>query len=929
MASITSLSNSSYNTSSIYGNRNVLSGLASGMDTEAMIENAVSGIKMKIENLVKKRTKVEWQQEAYRSIIDKAVNFNTKYTSYSSKTNLMSASFFNSAVNTAVNGTWKDKISASGKTTSDIKINGVKQMAKAAAYTVSGLGSKFKGEINGIEAAGELDLNKTLEVSGISGTLSIQYGSGKQGASFDLTFDELDDIVKGGQELADAINEKLGDITYSYTKNGFQETTTADKAVKAVYKDGKISFEDALGTGNKVTVGGVSGDMEKALGISAGDESISTTYDTGWVKYPKTSEYLKGKELGITYNGTTKKISMDKVLENMGEGVEGTENARFQAALQGELDDAFGKGKIEVGKDPDGKLSLTPTGKGDTLALGGTAMKALGFTEDNTNYINTGKKLSELMGEDFFSDARKLKAEGDVKTNSNGKYSVDSKGNRVAKGDDGEYYRVNSDGEFLYDFSINGANISVTKDTTLEHLMNSINSSAEAGVKVSYSKLTNEFKFTATETGSQGKIEFGGMAEDLFGPPKDVEVNHNFAENYGFDAWLHDGETTRITVQFKGHSLEFDIDKNTTMQEFAEKVYKASGTTANAVYDEKTGQITVTDRDSGKQLDFTILDKWGDSYERKLKPTINYTAGQDAIMDVEINGKRFENLTRSSNSFDIDGLTINVKGEFNADGKNTVKEGETYEPITFTTSTDTDKIVDVIRQFVDDYNEMATEIKNQYSTLPAQKSNGAKYEPLTSEQEDQYSESELKAYYEKAKQGILFGDTNLSGMYSKLLSAITPGGTDGQTLREIGIGTSYSNGMTTLSLDEDKLRAALESDPDKVKNAFTKSKEGGSSSDGLMTRMQNTLNSYVKTTGEPKGILIQRAGSVKAYTSLNNNTLKTQIDNIDNQIDRWQDKMASQIDRYTQQFSRLEQLIAEMNSQTSAMMGLMGGQSGY
>ena len=39
--------------------------------------------------------------------------------------------------------------------------------------------------------------------------------------------------------------------------------------------------------------------------------------------------------------------------------------------------------------------------------------------------------------------------------------------------------------------------------------------------------------------------------------------------------------------------------------------------------------------------------------------------------------------------------------------------------------------------------------------------------------------------------------------------------------------------------------------------------------------------------------------------------------------------MASQIDRYTTQFSRLEQLIAEMNSQSSAMMGLMGGSSGY
>ena len=98
MASITSLSNSNYNTSSIYGNRNVLSGLASGMDTETMIENAVSGIKLKIQNLTKKRTKIEWQQEAYRSIIDKAASLNQKYTSYSSKTNLMSNSFFTNAV---------------------------------------------------------------------------------------------------------------------------------------------------------------------------------------------------------------------------------------------------------------------------------------------------------------------------------------------------------------------------------------------------------------------------------------------------------------------------------------------------------------------------------------------------------------------------------------------------------------------------------------------------------------------------------------------------------------------------------------------------------------------------------------------------------------------------------------------------------------
>ena len=925
MASITSLSNSSYNSSSIYGNRNVLSGLASGMDTEAMIENAVAGIKLKIENLVKKRTKVEWQQEAYRSIIDKAVNFNTKYTSYSSKTNLLSASFFNSAVNTAVNGTWKDKITASGKTSSDIKINAVKQMAKAATYTTSGLGGKFKGEINGIEGAKGLDLNESMDVSNISGSLSIQYGSGKQGASFTISFDELDDIVGSGQELADAINEKLADVTYTYTKNGFQETTTADKAVQAVYMGGEIVFKDVLGNGNKVSIGGVSGDMEDTLGISAGDTSISVNYDTKWSSSKTTAEYLEGKELGVTYNGTTKKISMDKVLERMGDQA-GQENARFQIALQEELDSAFGSGKIKVDRGQDGKLSLTPSGEGDTLALGGTALKGLGFTEDNTNYVNTGKKLSELLGEDFLDKAQKLKAEGEVKNSADGKYSVDSKGNRVSKGEDGEYYRVDADGEFLYDFSINGANISVTKNTTLERLMNSINSSAEAGVKVSYSKLTNEFQFTASQTGASGRIEFGGLAKDMF-VTHDREASDSFADTYGLG--LSDGQSKCFAFSFEGRDLSFEISSGDSMQDVADHLNMLlSNYDQTASYDELTGQIMVTDK-TGKMVDFELYEGQSSSAGTKIdRPEFesSFTSGQDAVMDVEINGKRFEDLTRSSNSFDLDGLTVNVKGTFEAKA---AEDGKDYEPITFATSTDTDKIVDVIRQFVDDYNEMATEIKNQYSTLPAQKSNGAKYEPLTSEQEDQYSESELKAYYEKAKQGVLFGDTNLSGMYSKLLSAIAPGGTDGQTLREIGIGTSYSNGMTTLSLDEDKLRAALESDPDKVKNAFTKSKEGGSSSDGLMTRMQDTLNTYVKTTGEPKGILIQRAGSNKAYTSLNNNTLKTQIDNIDNQIERWQNKMASQIDRYTTQFSRLEQLIAEMNSQSSAMMGLMGGSSGY
>ena len=937
MASITSLSNSSYNTSSIYGNRNILSGLASGMDTEQMIENAVSGIKLKIQNLTKKRTKIEWQQEAYRSIIDKAVSLNQKYTSYASKTNLMSNSFFTNAVNTTTLGTYKDKISASGKTSSDIKINAVKQLATAASYTVSGLG----GAGNVGQIAGEtVDLGGETTLSGISGSMTLKYG-GTNGTEFELDFGELEDISQvkvkdadgnvkddatDAEKLAQAINNKLAEQKYTSTKYGFSEVMSADKVIKAEVKDGKITFSDQLGNGNSVTVGYTSGKLKDAISLDDDNLGFNLTYDAKLTENVNTKEYLSGKTLKFTYNGKSKEITLGDYDEN-------TTADTVVNEIQTQLDEAFGKDKVLVKNDAsDGKLALNITAKeqGATLSISGEGTAALGLGEDGkANYVDTGKKLKDLLGDkaaSIFQNGSRMKAVGDVDEEK----GTDSAGNKVVKGEDGEFYRVDNDGKFLYDFKINGASIPVTEDTTLESLMNSINSNAQAGVKVSYSKMTNEFKFTAAETGANSKVEFGkGLASDLFGPSSDVEPNDNFSDNYGF-GWLDDGKSEEITVKFDKFDIQMTIDKNTTMTEFAQKLKDGSLGTLDASYNVETGQLTVTDKDSGVEQEFSIFDSSDLSYERRIEPLVNYTAGRDAVMDVTVNGKEFKNLTRSSNTFEIDGLNITAKGTFNVDGSNAPdKDGNDYEPVTFQTSTDSDKIVDAIRQFVDDYNEMATELKNAYSTMPAQKTNGARYEPLTAEQEDQYSESELKAYNEKAKQGILFGDTTLSSMYRKLLNAIQPGGTDGQTLREIGIGTSYSGGMTTLSLDEDKLRAALDSDPDKVRNAFTKTKESGSATDGLMKTMQNTLDTYVKTTGEPKGVLITRAGSIKAPTSLNSNSLKSQMDSIDNQIDRWTDKMADQIDRYTSKFSKLEQLIAEMNSQSSALMGLMGGGSSY
>ncbi len=892
MASITSLSSSS--TSSIYGNRNVLSGLASGMDTESMIENAVSGIKLRITNLQRKQTKVEWQQEAYRSIIDKMYNFTKKYTSYSSSTNLMSNSFFNNAVKTITQGANADKISARGKTSSDVKILGVKQLAKAAVYNVSGIGGTLGGD-QSIEGK-EVDLAEVLPQSNVAGSITLSYGGSR---SVDLDFDDLT-TYKDVDELAAGIREKLDGIQMT-TSSG--ERKKASEMIGVSVHDGNIVFSDKQLAGNSVIVSSATGKIKDTLGIDpsyksnilnvAGKDLVDESATVG--------EYISGKTLNVTLDGVSKKITMPEYEKDMSA-------EDYLKGLQSQLDKSFGAGKITVGgAGEDGKFKLSlATQKGSTLNVTGEPLEAMGLSKSGAaNYLNTGKKLGELLGDDFQWDPNnRIAAEGAVREikDGDGNFShyVDVRGNRVdrarltavgdvtaVEGDDGEishyvdsegnrvarnyddpdgifyqvdengdfkledeYYQVDNNGEFLYDFKVNDVSVGkFNKDTALETVMVAMNSNAEAGVNVSYSKITNQFQFTAKETGAAGQIKFDGLAKDLFG---DVQ---------------------------------------------------AAGA--------------------------------------------DFTDGQDAIISMSVNGQVFDGVSRSGNTFEIDGLTVTLNDTFgeygtkttDSDGNETIADGNQLldvaaaqkDAVTFQSSSDADKIVDAVKAMIEDYNEMVTEIKNAYSTMPATKNGsvtGDRYEPLSDEDKASMSESAIAAWEEKAKQGILFGDSDLSSLYSKLRAAVSPGGTDGQTLRDIGISTTYTDGLTTLTLDENKLRTALENEPDKVRDAFTKTEEGGASSNGLMQSLLNPLETYGKTTGD-YGVLVNRAGSIRAPGSIYQNSLQTQLNNYATQISRWEDKMSDQIDRYTTKFSKLEQLIAEMNSQSSALMGLMGGSSGY
>lgn len=911
MTSINSLTGSS-STSSIYGSRNVISGLASGLDTETLIENAVKGYQNKITALKQDQEMVQWQQDAYRSIIDKMVKLTRNYTSYTSSTNLMSPSFFNKAVTTKALGQYADMVSASGKTSSRVELNGVQQLAKAATYRTSLNNTALKNMAGVLSAdgkqlvttaSGDFDLNSNVNVSDVTGGMYLKYGA----SSVYLKFDELD-AYKDGAELAAGINEKLGE---SYVKTGSGDYVKASERIEAKFENGQITFSDKSAGKNSVYVESADDSIKKAFGITPGKDAHSLNVPAQLSHEEKAFNYLGDKTLNVNLNGKTKTINLQDVVTDMlKEGKEPTDNEAFVESLNKQLSSKFGEGKITAGLN-DGKLSFS-TEKGSTLAVTSTAGKAMGLGENGlTSYLNTSAKLGDL-GFEFPEDTQKLDKDG--------KPVTDSEGNPVME-------------KGKLTMTINGKEFAFDKDTTLNTMMNTINSDKDAGVNISYSKLTNEFLVEAKETGANSKIEFGGLAKDIFGTVEtkpsvagDTQLKEIFtkysSDNFGegaFKIQLADGTELSANVYWGGEN------KGTTLNDIAKQLSKQEG--ISAVYNESTNSFDITK--DGKAMSYTAQEGLAQNLAGTIGRQANagtYEAGQDAIFKATVNGVEMD-LTRSSNEIDFDGMTVTLRDTFGyEDGKFVAGT----KPVTFETEADADTIIDAIESFVNDYNEMAEEIRNQYGTLPNYKDNkSTRYKPLTEEDRQSMSDSAIEAYEAKAKQGILFGDTELSMAHDKLRSAITLTGEDAALLKKIGISTTYDNYTTKLSIDKDALRDALKNDPDSVRDIFSKSKESGATSDGLVSRVKTVLDTYASTSTGNQGLLVQKAGTVYSPYSLNSNTLQTKYDNLTTQIEKWQEKMSDRIDYYTSQFTALEQLMSQMNNQSSMLSGMMMGNSGY
>lgn len=261
-------------------------------------------------------------------------------------------------------------------------------------------------------------------------------------------------------------------------------------------------------------------------------------------------------------------------------------------------------------------------------------------------------------------------------------------------------------------------------------------------------------------------------------------------------------------------------------------------------------------------------------------------------------------FTSSSNVFNINGITIKALAE-------------TTEELTISTDTDTQGLYDKIKDFLSEYNSIINELTSLYNADSAKG-----YEPLTDDEKDEMSDSEIEKWETKIKDAILRNDSTIGGVMNAMTSAMMQSYTvNGKTysLSSFGIHTmgylnSAKNENYAYHIDGDEDDSITSGNTDKLLNMITNNPEDVEEfmkqlTSGLYTALDNKMKSTNLSS---------------AYTIYNDKQMTKEYSSYKTQIKAWETKIEDLETRYYKQFSNMETQLAKMQSSTSSLTSLFG-----
>ena len=422
-----------------------------------------------------------------------------------------------------------------------------------------------------------------------------------------------------------------------------------------------------------------------------------------------------------------------------------------------------------------------------------------------------------------------------------------------------------------------------------------------AGSKVPEGNHTVQVKSTASAqfvTGAELKLD------------NDAAYSTKLADLYE-EGGLPVGSEIRIKAG-NNEEVVFEVGEDTTIGEFVSSLQKAG---LNASFDTVNQRFFISSKESGLDQAFTIeategtdlLSKMGLSEITKgvnEEGQVTITAGDnvslvnpsDAV--VVYNGAE---IRSSSNTITANGLTMTVKGTTASD-----------EVINIGITKDTEAVYDMVKDFIKSYNEVLSALNDSYYADSARG-----YEPLSDEEKNALSDNQIEKWEDKIKDSLLRRDgtvRSISDAMRNTLNKRVSVGDKFYSLADFGITSVDYTERGLLHIDgdqddvltagnEDKLMKAILEDPDAVKEVFT----------SLTSELYSTMTDKMKSTPLSS-----------ALTFYNDKEMTKTLARYNEDLVNMEKRLQDVEDRYYRQFTAMESMLSQLNSQTDSVMALFG-----
>lgn len=769
-----------------------LTGMSSGLDTEALVSELVSAYRTKEQKYEKAQTKLSWKMDAWKTMNSKTYSF------YNNISSLRFSSAY-SLKKTTVSNSAKVSVTAGNSAVNGTQTLNITNLAKSG-YLTGDVLSPAKNKASSGTTLGELtyanEANKTSE-----GKATIESFSGKGTISVngkEITLESTTSIQEVVGKLKDAgVNASFDETNQRIFVSSEKSGESADFSMIALDENGAKALK-SLGLYTGSAKGSDNYDLYKALNEKYVEAGVSDSR-ADWLK--------KNLE---TYNNNKAAIAQATANEEM-----------YQKAI---------------------------------------ALKA---AVDTIQSVSGGNTTKQLLMDD---ESRFVACVGDN----------DVVFEKRTRGDGSEYYVNQSDLSDKTEYK--AENLSNLK-TADEYLTEQGISEEDRNKYREASKTSSEYLDDASITQDIKEKILGQNSKSL----KPNELEEGLAK-----------------AQKDKKTAQEEVDKAAYLEPFIDDYVKA---------DNLDNHINKLDA----QITFAMAAADGADPAR-----IGYNSGAVRIngedAEIYLNGALF---TSDSNTFSINGLTINATGT--TIDKNDIKDATkaAEAAITITTTTDSQGVYDKIKDFISEYNSLINDMTKSYNAA-----NAKDYEPLTDDEKDAMTDSQVEKWEQKIKDSLLRRDTTLGGVMSAMTKVMSRSyninGKDYALssfgIKTLGYGKAEKNEENAYHIDGDSDDDTVSGNADKLLAAINEDP------DGVMQFFQQLTQDLYSSLGDKMG-----ATSLSStQTIYNDKEMAKEYSDYTTTIAKWEDKVSKIEDSYYKKFAAMEKALSELQSKTSQLSGLLG-----